>query len=190
MNEDDYGYRSVSHAGGMPGVSTELKLIPSENIAVVVLCNARNNLIYEIDNEILAVLLPRFAENLKAKKVKSEEKKPERFSPPKSLAGEWQGQIKMYAGIMPVQMIFEEDGDVHIKIKDQMETLLNDIGWNDGVLYGQFCGEIKTEEASRHPHVIQLNLKLRGQKLSGYVLALNDHWFGLSSWIQLKKADK
>jgi len=84
-------------------------------------------------------------------------------------------------------MRFEEDGDVHIKIKDQMETLLNEISWNDDALYGQFHGEIKTEDAARLSHVIQLNLKLREEKLSGYVLALNDHWFGLSSWIRLAR---
>ena len=68
-------------------MSTELKLIPSENIAVVVLCNARNTLIYEIDNEILAVLLPKFGENLKQKNSRARRSSQQNFPPEASGRG-------------------------------------------------------------------------------------------------------
>ncbi len=33
------GYQLVSHTGGMPGVATLLNIVPSQNIAVVILSN-------------------------------------------------------------------------------------------------------------------------------------------------------
>jgi len=185
--EDDHLYRSVSHTGGMPGVSTELKLIPSENIAVVILSNGRDPHIYDIDNEILAAMLPKFAENLREKEKKPEEKKPERFSPPQSLLGEWEGKIKTYSGVMPVKMVFQDDGDVHVKIKDQMETLLNNVSLKEGVLSGRFSGEIKTGDDTHFSHIIQLRIKLYGKRISGYASAISENWYALSSWILLKK---
>jgi CubicO group peptidase (beta-lactamase class C family) len=185
--DDDHGYRSVSHTGGMEGVCTELKIIPAENIAVVVLGNNRYRPIYNLDNEILAAMLPKFAENLKAKENKSEEKKSERFSPPPSLLGEWEGEIKTYSGVMPVKMVFQEDGDIHLKIKDQLETLLNEVSLKEEILSGRCCGEIRTEDAARFPHTIELRMKLYDQKLSGYATANSGRWYGLSSWIMLKK---
>jgi len=71
LNNDDNGYRSVSHTGGMPGVNTILKLIPSENIAVVVLCNKGGPLPFVTANQIFSVLLPDFAENLKNRHSRS-----------------------------------------------------------------------------------------------------------------------
>ena len=36
---DLFGFKTISHGGGMPGVTTNLRLLPEENIALVVLCN-------------------------------------------------------------------------------------------------------------------------------------------------------
>jgi len=185
--DNDHGYRSVSHTGEMEGVCTELKIIPAENIAVVVLCNNRYRPIYNFDSEILAAILPKFAENLRAKENKPDEKKPERFSPPPSLLGEWEGVIKTYSGVMPVKMIFQDDGDIHVKIKDQLETLLNEVSLKEEILSGRFYGEIKTEDATRFPHTIDLKMKLYSKRLSGSANANSGRWYSLSSWIELKK---
>ena len=187
VNEDDNGYRSVSHGGGMPGVSTVLKIIPSENMAVVVLCNVRNDLTHEISDEIFASLLPKYAENQKKNKAKDADKKPGKKFSLESLVGTWTGEIKTFSGVLPIQMTFQKDGDVHIKIKDQMETLLNDIDWNGGLLQGQSYGEVKTEDTAHVPHIILLDIRLRGKKMSGHVLAMNDPWYGLASWIQVSR---
>lgn len=39
-NDSFYGYRIVAHSGNMPGADTFLRLVPSERIAVAVLCNS------------------------------------------------------------------------------------------------------------------------------------------------------
>jgi len=68
-----------------------------------------------------------------------------------------------------------------------METLLNNIDWNEGLLQGQFYGEVKTEDTAHVPHIILLDMRLGGKKMSGLVLAMDDYWFGLASWIQLSR---
>ncbi len=55
------GYHVLSHTGGMGGVATALRLIPSEKLAIVVLCNAGINLPHRVANEIMATLLPNSA---------------------------------------------------------------------------------------------------------------------------------
>lgn len=55
---NDRGLHTVSHSGGMGGVSTNLVLLPDQNAAVVVLCNGRSALPSEISQEIIAVLAP------------------------------------------------------------------------------------------------------------------------------------
>ena len=64
---DDFGYTSIGHTGGMPGVSTMLRLYPEENAAIVVLTNSANNAsVGEIARALTAALLPRYAEHLRA----------------------------------------------------------------------------------------------------------------------------
>src|SRR5436305_5663145 len=40
VNNDEAGYLTTGHSGGMGGVSTIMTLVPSERIVVVALCNA------------------------------------------------------------------------------------------------------------------------------------------------------
>jgi hypothetical protein len=188
IDKDSYGYRTVSHNGGMPGVSTSLKLVPSEDIAVVVLSNGSNGRIYTLENDILSAMLPEYAEKFKTKeKEKKPEEKPEKFSPPPSLLGEWTGEIKTYSGVMPLTLAFEPDGDVHVRIKGQLETLLNRVHFKDDILSGVCSGEIQTDDAKLSPHIIQFGMGLKGERLDGFVSATALKWYALSSWIHLDK---
>jgi hypothetical protein len=62
------------------------------------------------------------------------------------------------------------------------------VGFKDGILTGRFQGEIRTKDAARFHHVIELKLKLYpDMRLSGFANANSGRWFGLGSWISLKK---
>ena len=74
------------------------------------------------------------------------------------------------------------------RIRDQMETLLNDANFEEEVLRGRVNGEIRTDDTRPFPHTIQVWLKLRDKKLSGYASATAGRWFSLSSFIELRKA--
>ena len=69
VTEDEHGYRTIQHGGGMGGVNTILLLIPSERIAVAVLANGNTALPWRVTEDILAVLLPDYSEKLAAKRA-------------------------------------------------------------------------------------------------------------------------
>jgi CubicO group peptidase (beta-lactamase class C family) len=51
-----YGKRRVSHNGGIPGYITTLVRIPEDDVFIILLSNASNESLTEMDNNILAIL--------------------------------------------------------------------------------------------------------------------------------------
>jgi CubicO group peptidase (beta-lactamase class C family) len=192
VSKDENGYRTISHTGGMPGVSTELKLVPSENIAVCVLANGSHNRIYSLADDILSVLLPKYGNALKAR-MKPEERGPAKFTPSAELLGTWSGRLRTYEGETPLTIVFQSDGDIHVKLGDGMDTLLNPlpagVSAGKGILVaGVTPAQIPTADAGKHPHTAWIALKLKGGKLTGFAAAMNSRWSALSSYIELKKS--
>ena len=69
----------------------------------------------------------------------------------------------------------------------------DDVLFNRGQLVGRFAGTISAEDTRRHPHVVVLNLRLRGQSLSGAVTAHTPGepaYFALSSYGELRRQDE
>jgi CubicO group peptidase (beta-lactamase class C family) len=189
IDNDDNGYRRVFHTGRMPGVRTILNLYPSENVAIVVLTNRSNPSVLGIAQQLAASVLPKYAEAL-AKKKPREEPKPPPFVPPSALLGEWSGTVRTWEDVLPFHLTFQPDGDVHVKMGEQLETLLNNARFKDGNLQGRFLGAIPTKDASRHRHAVLLNLWLRDGKLSGEATAQTvgePAYFALTSYAELSK---
>lgn len=189
LREDEFGYNVVWHTGSMRGVNTMLKMVSSENIAVVVLLNTTSRLRNKIPNDLLGVLLPKFEEGWKKFQDRHQpERKP--FKPTPQLIGEWKGEIKTYEEAVPICFIFQEDGDVHVKIDKQMETFLNNVRFNQSNLTGRFYGTIPSGDAKQFPHDISCKLILKENFLSGYVTTnfkTSRSYGNFSSYIYLKK---
>jgi len=154
--EDDAGYRSVGHTGGMGGVNTMLTMIPSERLAVVALANASSPLPGRVALEILSVLLPRYAEKharIQARQKKEAETKAPAaaFKPPPGLLGKWTGNAHTSKGDVPFSLWFQEDGDVHAQVGSQLKTLLNDARLKNGWLSGQLMGDLATRTPTACP---------------------------------------
>jgi len=71
------GLRSLSHSGGMGGVSTNLVLLPDQDAAIVVLCNRRSELPFLITQRIIEVLAPGMAEEEGSNEVGEEVELPQ-----------------------------------------------------------------------------------------------------------------
>ncbi len=56
--DNSAGTPVISHSGGMPGVNTWLRLIPSQKLTIVVLANADNRLAHIVSDRILMLFLP------------------------------------------------------------------------------------------------------------------------------------
>jgi len=195
ISEDEMGYRSVRHSGGMGGVSTVLVLIPSEKLAVVALANSSSPLPGLISKEILSALLPEYAKNhalSEAKKKEADDKSQapaSDFNP--ELFGKWTGSVHTYKGEIPLTFWFKESGDVHAQLGDQLKTLLNDVTFKDCYLGGRMMGDIGTEDANRRPYHLHVSLKLRGDVLNGAMISMSlpGRRMGnaLSHWVEVSK---
>jgi CubicO group peptidase (beta-lactamase class C family) len=197
IEENDTGYRTVSHGGGMPGVMTSLNLIPSEDIAVVVLLNCIDFRTFGLFDEVASAILPEF-EKTWEKNRERKQSEPEPFKPVPELLGTWKGVVKTYGGEIPITMEFQDDGDVHVVLNEigasrdvpSLKTLLNNVGYKDGNLTGRFYGTIETSDAMRHPHDVLVNMKLKGKRLIGHASAHSTTkraYWALPSYISLTK---
>jgi CubicO group peptidase (beta-lactamase class C family) len=195
--EDKRGYRLVRHSGGMGGVSTSLVLVPSERLALAVLCNGQKRQLTDLVVEgILFSLLPEYAEEkirMETEREKKDEEQTPRFEPPAELLGRWAGSVHTHEGDIPFVLRFKESGDVHAKLGDQMWTLLNDSVFDDGYLRGKIMGDIGTEDANRLPYHLHLVLKLRGRVLNGSMIAMSQPGKragnALSHWVEVRKQE-
>lgn len=199
QEKSKYNYYNLAQSGDAPGVSAQLMILPNEKIAVAVISNTRSaDLIYTITDDVLDCLLP---DNKKMRESNPAFKPPlaeTSFKPTTELLGEWSGEIKTYSGTLPATMIFQSDGDVHLKLEGQLETLVSNIRFENGKLSGRCQGTIPTGDALRRPHQLRFVLLQKNNLLSGTIHAQASKdsqapnspkrdYFALASWIKLTK---
>jgi CubicO group peptidase (beta-lactamase class C family) len=179
--EDDMGFVSVGHDGGMGGVQTSLRMIPSEGITVVALCNSskRAGLVpYGLPEELFSEMLPEYSRRYRAAQAEGLFAGPEEpapvppFEPPAALVGEWEGTVLTMSGERPLTLWFHPDGDVVARYAGQLRSLVNDAALVDGRVIGRFLGDIDTPDCSYRPHYLQLDLGWEGDVLQGALLAV------------------
>jgi len=194
------GYHCIQHTGGMPGVSTTCRLIPSERIAIVVLANSRAPIAYGLADTITDLLLPQKkekkeddAESKDDDKKENAKQEPNRslgFTPSAELIGEWQGKIVTYQGEARLRLEIKDTADVHLRVDRQLETLLNGPNFRDGVLRGRFAGKLPYDDNRGDDYTVELELKLREGKLSGGAITHATNQWGESAvthWVELEK---
>jgi hypothetical protein len=188
------GQRIVAHTGGMPGVQTILTLYPAEDVAVVVLTNKVAD-VGKPFREIERIVLPKYAEARRraAQTTPATPTPPKAFVPPPELLGEWIGTVRTWENTIPMTLVVQQDGDVHVRLGTGLESLLNEVRWQDNVLVGRFAGSVATSDAARWPHDVLVSLRLRNGALNGMVSALQvaePVHFALTSYATLtRKAD-
>lgn len=200
------GLRLQRHGGGMGGVRTELAIAPEENAAVVVLSNSATPLTGYISNLIWHTLFP----DIVPKPTPPEVPDPHRleregvleeagdgaaplieFTPMPELAGEWVGEVDTHLGPHRLALAVDEGGRVHVRLGDQLWTLLNNARFDGAYLRGGFKGDIGTGDANRTDYVLSVELRLRGDTLNGSVTAITlpDVRLGnaLTHWAELRR---
>jgi CubicO group peptidase (beta-lactamase class C family) len=191
-NLDEFGWTRVSHTGGMPGVATILALYPSERTAVVVLTNKAATPYERILQEVLSVIFPsRYADSLRARRAQPRRptSAPD-FTPPPELAGEWTGTLRTWKGTQSFRLTFQSNGDVHVRLGNQLPVLLASTRFSNGVLTGRFSSTIPTPDVERHPHSVLLQLRLLDGKLKGQASAQTTEepvYFAMTSYVELSR---
>ena len=180
VDRDFGGLCRVSHSGGMGGVATWLWVFPDERLAVTALTNSSGDgsltpLGVEIIEDLIAGVIPAFAERLPALRTEHQAPVATQTVPLQDLAGVWEGVTDTYRGERSLRLTFQEDGDVHVEFAGQLITLLNDTVFHDGWLSGRFSGDIHTPDASRRRHLLQLDLRSRDDVLNGALIAISEN---------------
>lgn len=177
------GYRTVEHTGGMPGVATSLTLIPSEDLAVVVLTNG-GDVMETVQELLMKKLLPKWSTPMPA------HESAEGTHPIPELAGVWQGHVHTYAGERAIRIECLADGNIHLKVAEQPASLVTKAHFEKGRLTGEAEGHLGTPDLDRHkPYHLRLDLNLRGAVLNGSVTATagGARPFALTHWAELEK---
>lgn len=188
------GYETFSHGGGMPGVSTNLLLIPEEDIALVMMCNASFNGLRPIGQSILEALIPGLKQRLAGEKRPDAGSKPGPLVIPENLIGRWTGKVFTYEGNFPVELVFAEKGKISFRMTEEKysdEKLRRAAGRphiQDDYINATFFVKIPTGDASRRPHQTNLRLNVKGDHLWGAASTFAvDTQFGLPYYISLAK---
>jgi hypothetical protein len=202
INDKDYKYKMIYHAGGMDGVGAMLKLIPSKNIAVAAIMNCYGEFMSNITDSILNELIPDLRDiNQMSEPSESETTK---IIKQDDLLGKWEGNIETYGEKIPITLIFQEDGDIHVYTKVQFESinlktniynvqhrmLLNKWFFENGHLMGWYSEQIPDEYLSRCPHTTLLDLYYQSGKLKGTAVALASSsrmYYAISHYLELER---
>jgi CubicO group peptidase (beta-lactamase class C family) len=111
VEENRFGFRSVLAQGGTDAAQAWLRLIPSEGIAVALLCNSGSASVGSVVDEILSTLLPVYAEKRTQAVAATEAPKPVQPLSP-AFVGSWKGMIKTFRGDIPLTFSIPESGEV------------------------------------------------------------------------------
>ncbi|WP_293866753.1 serine hydrolase domain-containing protein [Steroidobacter sp.] len=202
ISSNDGGYDVVGHEGSTSGTQANFTLVPAENLGVAVLANTDGGAggadLAAIRAAVLKSLLPKWS---KPSAASSRPAPTPAFDASSPLIGEWRGQIHTYQGEQSITLSIRSPGDVRLRIGGEprfpgrstvlQETLLTNVALKDGFLTGDSLAQLETSDTQRRPHVTSLDVKLRGDVLSGQVMAqsvFDGFWhYGLPYWTQLRR---
>jgi hypothetical protein len=189
--EIEDGLKWIISNGRIGGANSNISLVPSKNLAVVCLTNTSKSITDQMAIEIIDVLIPKFAQKATAFIEKYEtEHEPKSYKPTPQFMGKWEGKIKTFKDEIPVIMLFQVDGDVHIQLSNQYRTLLNNATVLKNDLKGDFIGKIPNEQGFSYRHKISIYLKMRDTKLYGYISSYFETGkgnFAIPSYINLTR---
>jgi CubicO group peptidase (beta-lactamase class C family) len=207
FDDKQYKYKMVFHAGGMDGVDAMMRLVPEKNIVVAALSNQYSEYTHEITEQILLEMIPdlKSVETKQAQKQQAATQEELKEIKQSDLNGKWKGHIITNDNQIPIELVFQEDGDIQIIMPIQFGSMLlrtniyqiqhkmlvNKWFFNDGHLMGWYAGDIPGEHLLRCPQTTLLNLKYKNGKLIGTASALASHssWmhYALSYYLELEK---
>lgn len=159
------GHRFIGHSGSMPGVSTQMMLLPQQELAVVVLSNSSNLLVAATVDRILETQLPGWTG---APAVPP----PPAFNPAPELIGSWQGILSTYVKDLPFELRIRRDGEILARLGKQPASLVEEARIVAGQLTGKFAGRLGTPDTDYFDYTLNLSLTLRGDILNGGVTSI------------------
>ncbi|MGA7244059.1 MAG: serine hydrolase domain-containing protein [Terracidiphilus sp.] len=180
------GERVIFKAGGQPGVSTDLYMVPSENLACLVLTNRTDGreLCLSVCNEILSSYLPEWRQL-----EETAGPSPSPFVITSSLGGHWQGTLTNDGAKMQVRLKIESSDSATLQFDDQPAEKITEMHLEGVGFTGASNGVIESPDA-RRTEAKALSLKLISHEgmLVGRILATDSKTVVLPYVLNLNRA--
>jgi CubicO group peptidase (beta-lactamase class C family) len=197
---NDNGYEVVWHEGGMMGVSSMIKLIPKEEIAIAVILNTSNRQYCQrITNLLNKIILPSYTPEAINEMA---EYKP--YTSDSTYFGNWKGIIKVGKVDIPCSLDIKPDGNIIIDYLDYTyksyftqnnpiphKTILLNGLVNKNSFIGVYPGDLPSDDI-RHEfsQLISMKLHKNDDVLSGTIVALaaaEREYYAYPYYIRLEK---
>jgi CubicO group peptidase (beta-lactamase class C family) len=184
VEENRFGYRSVLAQGGTDAAQAWLRLIPSEGIAVALLCNSGNSSVKSVVDEILSTLLPVYSEESAKPATTAPQSAAQGPSP--AFVGSWKGFVKTSRGDIPLTFSIPKSGDVHVQLGSQPLAVLETPKFNEKRVAGMISGKLDVQKyPGSQLNKVDFYLYLRDGALKG--AAVTGWHPALPFWAELKK---
>lgn len=184
-----FGPYWYGHDGGMPGVSSSLKLLPDQRLVVVAVSNSRSSLPEEATDAVIDTLLPQFRAARLADPSLNPPSSESTFTVSPELVGTWPGEVRTWQGRLAAQLRITRDV-VYLRVGDQAEVAVERAALADNRFTGRAAGTLATADIRPHPHHLELDLALRNDAMTGVIRVTGEppmFYVDLPSWIELKK---
>jgi CubicO group peptidase (beta-lactamase class C family) len=114
--QQDYGFETVQHGGGGPGIHNWLYLIPSEKVVIALMSNSWYGSSDRVLEELIAAAISQSGKNDFRRKVGRGWPRWPKLDPV-AFSGQWVGQIKGPKGSCPVAVNFDSRGNPKMRIE-------------------------------------------------------------------------
>lgn len=180
-----HGRHCVSHSGGMPGVSTMLRMYPNERVATIVLLNCDNRGVTERVTQALAEALfgklpPENEENAKPK---SDGDKPA----PIVYTGRWRGTFAHFDGDIPIELEVSSADKATLQLGSERARSLRIFAGQGPIFVAQTNVRLRTIPGYHGLATLELRLRREGDSLAGVGVSLAEGYFALSNWMELAR---
>lgn len=175
------GRRTNSSSGGMPGVSTTLRLFPDQKNAIVVLTNGEDHAVTtSVMTAIAKVLYPDGEDDEPA----SSETEHEAIDP---FVGKWSGTVLRDGLAIPIAIEVVDCDQATIAFNGKQKLPWENVSIQDEQLVGETTGRLVVSHPYQDSSQIYVRLRREGERLVGRLTALQGAYFALSHWAELKR---
>jgi hypothetical protein len=175
INNNQHGYRVVYDAGGTVDSKALLYMVPEEDIAVVVLSNGPALDADKIVDDVLGILLPRYAADVAASNSRKPSTTVTPTTAPNSAVeqwriGAWKGDILTYVGPRSITLDVQGHGKGTVQIESQNPSAVERLRFIDNGFVVRVRADVNTPDANRRkPYVLGFELYRDREKLYGSV---------------------
>lgn len=180
------GIEVISAQGGTSDTYALLALVPSKNVAVVVVANSYSQFVSNLGERILGIVVPELA-------APAPQPQQTATAVPQSLIGEWSGHILVLGEPVRISLSVTSAGVVQGRLADESPVELANLSFRPNHFYGELAAKGGVADAPRGDFILDIDLALKDGQLMGAAtshLPAGQEGDQLPHWIQLSRNNK